>query len=306
MELCEGGDLATVLRSRRRRRQPMSEAELWRLAGEAAYALRDCHRGAFGAKKGGVILHRDLKPANILFDADGSIKLGDFGLAKELAPQGLTRTNLGTPLYMAPEIVERKPYGAAADMWSLGCILHEAATFEPPFDAKHRDDLHANILTGRRKAISASYSSSFRELVASLLRVDPRDRSSAADILGRCSRFRKIDRGPDEPAPPAPPAKEDRQKALEDRERALDVRQRAVKIAEDDLRKREAAFCKRVGDFETRQSDFEARQSDFEARQRDFEDRCAAFLRYKRPSLDALKDHNVADAKRQRRDGPFV
>ena len=70
------------------------------------------------------IMHRDLKPENIFFH-DGSVKLGDFGFCKTLLRQGdMTSTMLGSPIYMAPEVLKGEIYTAKADIWSLGVVLY--------------------------------------------------------------------------------------------------------------------------------------------------------------------------------------
>jgi serine/threonine protein kinase len=70
------------------------------------------------------IMHRDLKPENILVK-EGNFKLADFGFSKELGMEGMTRTMLGSPLYMAPEVLRGEAYTANADVWSVGVILYE-------------------------------------------------------------------------------------------------------------------------------------------------------------------------------------
>nr|CAH0111353.1 unnamed protein product [Daphnia galeata] len=80
------------------------------------------------------ILHRDIKPQNILLTSDGIIKLCDFGFARSMDLNTYVLTSVkGTPLYMAPEIIEEKPYDHNADLWSLGCILYELLVGSPPF-----------------------------------------------------------------------------------------------------------------------------------------------------------------------------
>ncbi|CAL8081595.1 unnamed protein product [Orchesella dallaii] len=94
------------------------------------------------------ILHRDIKPQNILLGWDGMAKLCDFGFAKALAPSDYMLTSVkGTPLYMAPEIVNEKPYDHNADLWSLGCILYELLIGKPPFLTNNIIDLVQKVRT---------------------------------------------------------------------------------------------------------------------------------------------------------------
>ncbi len=84
------------------------------------------------------VIHRDLKPGNVLFAADGTVKISDFGLVKRLeSDSGQTRSGsiLGTPSYMAPEQArgENQTVGPAADQYALGAILYELLTGRPPF-----------------------------------------------------------------------------------------------------------------------------------------------------------------------------
>ncbi|XP_019545610.2 serine/threonine-protein kinase fused [Aedes albopictus] len=82
------------------------------------------------------ILHRDLKPQNILLDRNKTAKLCDFGFARNMTMGTHVLTSIkGTPLYMAPELLEAKPYDHNADLWSLGCIIYEMLAGEPPFSS---------------------------------------------------------------------------------------------------------------------------------------------------------------------------
>jgi serine/threonine-protein kinase len=130
MEYAEGGSLASQTRG-----QPQPPKDAARLVEAIA-------RGAHAAHLQRVI-HRDLKPGNVLLSADGTPKIGDFGLAKLLdADSGLTQTEaiLGTPAYMAPEQArgEARRVGVATDVWALGAILYELLTGQSPFRGEGR------------------------------------------------------------------------------------------------------------------------------------------------------------------------
>eukprot|EP00451_Oxyrrhis_marina_P025558 CAMPEP_0204344522 /NCGR_PEP_ID=MMETSP0469-20131031/25690_1 /ASSEMBLY_ACC=CAM_ASM_000384 /TAXON_ID=2969 /ORGANISM="Oxyrrhis marina" /LENGTH=208 /DNA_ID=CAMNT_0051329797 /DNA_START=10 /DNA_END=632 /DNA_ORIENTATION=- len=101
------------------------------------------------------IIHRDLKPENVLIDAQGHIKVTDFGLAKDFrdgdASDEGTRTVCGTYEYMAPEMISKKGYSKAVDWWSLGTLMYEMMTGKPPFRGKNKDVLMKRILTEKIK-----------------------------------------------------------------------------------------------------------------------------------------------------------
>lgn len=80
------------------------------------------------------VLHRDLKPQNILLDINNNAKLCDFGFARNMSRGTHVLTSIkGTPLYMAPELIDEQPYDYTADLWSLGCIIYEMLMGTPPF-----------------------------------------------------------------------------------------------------------------------------------------------------------------------------
>jgi serine/threonine-protein kinase len=126
LEFCPGGSLAGKLAG-----TPLPPKDAAALVEQIAGAIQAAHT------KG--IVHRDLKPDNVLFAADGTPKVTDFGLARRVeGDSGLTRTGaiMGTPSYMAPEqAAGKKEIGPAADVWALGAILYECLTGRPPFRA---------------------------------------------------------------------------------------------------------------------------------------------------------------------------
>lgn len=102
-EYCENGDLGALIRKHARDNTQIDEEFIWKVFVQLILALKECHRHreASGALK--PILHRDLKPGNVFLDKANNIKLGDFGLAKELPSQSkFAYTNVGTPYYMSP------------------------------------------------------------------------------------------------------------------------------------------------------------------------------------------------------------
>lgn len=117
MELVEGPTLVEVLRN-----GPMTPARAARLGRTVAGALAYVHRAG--------VVHRDVKPGNVMFDADGTARLGDFGIALLSDTSTLTAegTTLGTAAYMAPEQLEDHHVGPEADIWSLGIVLMECLT----------------------------------------------------------------------------------------------------------------------------------------------------------------------------------
>lgn len=109
---------------------------------EITLALEHLHRQG--------IIYRDLKPENILLDAQGHVKLTDFGLCKEsIDEDAVTHTFCGTIEYMAPEILTRSGHGKAVDWWSLGALMYDMLTGAPPFTAENRKKTIEKILKGK-------------------------------------------------------------------------------------------------------------------------------------------------------------
>eukprot|EP00753_Platysulcus_tardus_P015852 PLAT5312.1.p2 GENE.PLAT5312.1~~PLAT5312.1.p2 ORF type:complete len:336 (-),score=148.10 PLAT5312.1:31-1038(-) len=122
------------------------------------------------------IVYRDLKPENILLDHRGHLKITDFGLSKHgVGLYSGASTFCGSPEYVAPEVLKRKPYGRAIDWWSFGVVLHELLTGLPPFYDRNVKRMHHNILYGRLR-LGAGLSEQAAELIAGLLVKSPRSR----------------------------------------------------------------------------------------------------------------------------------
>ncbi|KAK2965163.1 hypothetical protein RJ640_005326 [Escallonia rubra] len=118
------------------------------------------------------IVHRDLKPENILMDADGHVMLTDFGLAKEIGESSRSNSMCGTTEYMAPEILLSKGHNKDADWWSVGILLYEMLTGQPPFTHANRKKLQEKIINEKVKLLPR-LSSEAHSLLKGLLQKDP-------------------------------------------------------------------------------------------------------------------------------------
>jgi len=137
LEYCSGGELFFHL-SRAGR---FSEGRCRFYFAEILLAIEYLHKLA--------IIYRDLKPENVLLDADGHVKLTDFGLSKEGIMDNFSAKSMcGTPEYLAPEIIEKKGHGKAVDWYSLGALMYEMLTGLPPFYTRDREKLFERIRRG--------------------------------------------------------------------------------------------------------------------------------------------------------------
>jgi len=130
------------------------------------------------------VVHRDLKPANILLSYDGDVKLADFGLAKIFKDGDSMQTMLGTPYYMAPEILEGRPYNERADLWSVGVILFQMVAGCVPFPAKEQMELKNRVLKGEFKIPqNVNISPICLDMICKLIVLDPLHRCNFNDFL---------------------------------------------------------------------------------------------------------------------------
>ncbi|KAL6520950.1 hypothetical protein OROGR_017519 [Orobanche gracilis] len=147
LEYCKGGDLSIYIQQRQGR-IPEETAKHFMQQLDSFYNLNDAAEGLKVLRENNLI-HRDLKPQNLLLSTDGGnsvLKIADFGFARSLQPRGLAETLCGSPLYMAPEIMQLQKYDAKADLWSVGAILFQLVTGKTPFTGNNQIELLQNII----------------------------------------------------------------------------------------------------------------------------------------------------------------
>ena len=179
MEFCGGGSVESILKALK---TPLEEDEI-------SVILRDCLNGlAFLHQRNK--MHRDIKCGNLLVTESGTIKLADFGVSTQLSKTFSKRnTFIGTPYWMAPEVITAEQigtyYDAKADIWSLGITAIEMAELAPPMFDMHPMRALFSIPKSESPTLKASekWSKSFQDFIQKCLYKSPNQRPSAHDLL---------------------------------------------------------------------------------------------------------------------------
>ncbi|GKT13751.1 Serine/threonine-protein kinase 3 [Aduncisulcus paluster] len=153
---------------------------------EVAYVMRESLKGLDYLHKKHII-HRDIKGNNILLTMDGELKLCDFGVSGAVAKtMGKRFTMIGTPYWMAPEVINETGHTIMADIWSMGIVAIELAQGCPPYSNKSPSVALMKIGTLKRPPTFNSpgkHSEIFRDFVSKCLKLDPKERLRCGDLL---------------------------------------------------------------------------------------------------------------------------
>ncbi|KAL4448713.1 hypothetical protein ABPG74_012802 [Tetrahymena malaccensis] len=163
LEYCPGGELFNLLYKRER----FNEDQTRFYVSQMILAIEFLHEKN--------VIYRDLKPENVLIDKQGYIRVTDFGLSKQNVKGNYeAKSVVGTPEYLAPEILEGKGYGKTVDWWTLGCIIYELLTGRPPFyKDEGKEDLFQQIQQNKVE-IEKNWTPDCKDLVINLLQKDPK------------------------------------------------------------------------------------------------------------------------------------
>ena len=142
-EYATEGDLGKKLIRQKEKKEYFSEKQIIYWLVQVCLALKYIHKLH--------VIHRDIKPSNIFLTKNGIIKIGDFGISKILIKNVKnTNTQIGTPNYMPPEVINSESYDYTVDIWSLGITFFELMTFNVPFKGNTDIGLFANIINGKK------------------------------------------------------------------------------------------------------------------------------------------------------------
>eukprot|EP01062_Namystynia_karyoxenos_P001551 TRINITY_DN10536_c0_g1_i2.p1 TRINITY_DN10536_c0_g1~~TRINITY_DN10536_c0_g1_i2.p1 ORF type:complete len:469 (+),score=107.27 TRINITY_DN10536_c0_g1_i2:90-1409(+) len=180
MEHCSKGDLEQFIKERAEAPggpQYLGPELLLRWADQLLQGVEHMHHAGY--------MHRDLKAANIFITEDMNIKLGDFGVSRHLPRGEAARTVVGTPWYMAPEVMnlnEKTGYDGKTDVWGIGCILYQICALRLPFPGPSLRAVMEQVMQNRPDELPGCVPELLREMVMRMLCSDPARRPSVEEL----------------------------------------------------------------------------------------------------------------------------
>ena len=186
MELGEKGDLQKHIELRKKKIKEsgdmqahlFKEEEVLDIIAQVVRAIHHIHELQ--------VLHRDIKLSNLFLKEDGRVKLGDFGIAKVLTDKSKkAKSIVGSPYYLAPEIIQAKPYDYSAEVWAIGVLTYYLCTLSPPFQSSNRElsGLFKNIRNGKPKSLPEYYSKDIWNMIKCMLKKEPAERPKINQIM---------------------------------------------------------------------------------------------------------------------------
>ena len=188
MEYCQGSDLKKYINNFKERKDLIKEKIIYKIILELCLGIKKIHDNN--------LIHRDFKPENLFISEGYNIKIGDFGISKQLDPNNkYAKTYVGTNNYMAPEVIKGEKYNNKVDIWALGCIIYELFTLEVCFESKSLYGFVDKIINKPHGKININnYNSKWQDLIDLLLKKDYRERPNINEVYKSIIDFNSIDK----------------------------------------------------------------------------------------------------------------
>ena len=178
-EYASRGDLSKIIKRYKKNNRYFDEDTIKKYLFQICMGIDYLHKNN--------IMHRDIKSANVFMMKDKSIKIGDVGIIKILSSAvDYTRTHIGTPYYMSPEIYKRQKYNAKTDVWAIGILLYEMMTLKLPYNASNINQLKYKISNEEwylENKYRMKYSKGLCNILDNMLQSDPLKRYTLKEIL---------------------------------------------------------------------------------------------------------------------------
>lgn len=175
MEFCIYGDLYSLLHMVKKKKVYVNEEIIWDIVYQCLLGLEYLHSQQ--------IIHRDIKLLNIFMSTNKIVKIGDMGMSKILSKKEMKLSRVGTPLFLAPELVMKEKYDFKADIWSLGCSIYHLAKTAPPFNDENLIKLGQSIVNDNPPELPGCYSDDLKFFVNKLMTKNKKSRPNATEAL---------------------------------------------------------------------------------------------------------------------------